>query len=486
MPRILLTFGWLAMVASVAFGRDPVGLDASVVRIVNYSQRYDWSSPWNESRIVENSGSGFVIKGGLVMTNAHVVSDSRLLLIHIQNDPEPHEAEVLYVGHDCDLALVRPRDPESLRGVAPLTFGGLPALGSAVDTLGYPIGGIRVSSARGVVSRVEEQLYVHSGIDGHLAVQTDAAVNPGSSGGPVVQDGRVVGVAFQTNTDLQSVGFFIPIEVIARFLRDIEDGHYDGYPDLGVEIAGMDHPAARMQAGMAEDETGARVVRVMRGSSTDGLLRVGDVILSVSGRTVANDGSVADGGRRMPFGLLIDRMFIGESASVRVLREREHVDVRVALKRTAFGESRRNAYDQKPRYFIYGGIVFVPLTREIMNTYGSDWARSAPLALLDEYLHRVLAQPELQLRERIVLLRRLDDPVNAEMAWFMDQIVERVNGRVITGLDDLIQAFESNQSGYHVIEYAHSRRFSVLDRGKADAANAAILERYGVPKDREP
>jgi S1-C subfamily serine protease len=476
----------LAIVSSAAFARNPAGLERSVVRIVNYSQRGDWSSPWNASKVTEVAGSGFVIKGGLVMTNAHVVSDSRRLLMYFENDPTPHEAEVLHVGHDCDLALVRARDPHALKGTASLSFGGLPLLGSAVETLGYPIGGIRVSSARGVVSRVEEQMYVHSGIDGHLAVQTDATINPGSSGGPVIQSGRVVGVAFQTSIDLQGVGYFIPIEVIDRFLRDVEDGRYDGYPDLGAGWANMEPAAARVRAGMADIETGVRITRVMRGSSADGRIQVGDVVLAVNGRPVANDGSVADGKGRIPFGLLIDRMFIGEAASVRVLRDGKRLELAVPLVRQSFGESRRNAYDQTPRYFIYGGLVFVPLCRETLKTYGDDWSRDAPSTLLDEYFNRVLEEPNLQLHERVVLLRRLDDPVNAEMAWYLDQVVERVNGRAVTGLPSLIDAFEQFQGEFQLIEFAHVQRFGVLDREKAEAANERILDRYGIQKDRAP
>ena len=475
-----------ALIASSTIAREGPGHEASVVRIVNYAQPADWSSPWSARKVDEISGSGFVIEGGLVMTNAHVVSDSRSLLIHVLNDPTPHEAEVVPLGHDCDLALIRPKDPTALRGRAPLRFGGLPRLGSSVDTLGYPTGGLHVSSTRGVVSRIEEQVYVHSAVDGHLAVQTDAATNPGSSGGPVVQNGRVVGVAFESNADLQSVGYFIPVEVISRFLRDVSDGHYDGYPDLGVLTASMEHPAARSRAGMAEDETGARAFRTIRGSSTHGLILVDDIILAVNGRTVANDGTVADGAERMRFNMLIDRMFIGESATIRVLRAGKRFDVEVPLQRMRFAESRRNAYDQNPRYYVYGGLIFVPLCRATMSTYGEDWGRKAPTELLDQFLYRDLVDREFEDRERVVLLRRLDDPVNIEMAWYSGQIVERVNGRTIGWLDDLIAAFAQNQADYHVIEFVHGKRFGVLDRRKADAANAGILERYGIPRDRAP
>jgi hypothetical protein len=248
----------------------------------------------------------------------------------------------------------------------------------------------------------------------------------------------------------------------------------------------MENPAARARAGMADGESGVRVVQLMRGSSADGVIQAGDVILSLNGYPIANDGSVADGKGRFTFTLLIDRMFIGGSASARILRDGKRLDVAIPLIHEAFFDSRRNVYDEAPRYFVYGGLVFVPLCRETMNTYGDDWPRQAPNTLLDEYFHRFLMEPALQLEERVVLLRRLDDPVNAEMAWYADQVVERVNGRQITGLPSLIEAFEQFKGEFHLIEFAHARRFGVLDRQKAEAANAKILERYGIQKDRAP
>ncbi|HET6372540.1 MAG TPA: trypsin-like peptidase domain-containing protein [Candidatus Polarisedimenticolia bacterium] len=480
LPALILT----AVILQPAFaGRRPF-FERSVVRIENHSQRGEWATPWSASKVVESSGSGFVIDGGAILTNAHVVSDSRLLLVHLPDDPEPHQAEVLFLGHDCDLALIRPLERAALDGRMPLRFGGLPVLGSSVDTLGYPEGGLRLTSTRGVVSRVEEQLYVHSGADSHLAVQTDAAINPGSSGGPVIQDGRVVGLAFQNNLKLENAGYFIPTEVISRFLDDVRDGRYDGYPELGVDTAGLEHPAARAHAGMTEGETGVRVFRVYRGGSADARLQVGDILLAVDGSPVANDGSVADGPGRIPFGLLIDRLFIGDSVVIRVLRDGERKDITIPLARHPYWDSRRRSYQQKPRYFVYGGLVFVPLCREMLETYGEDWRRVAPRTFLDEFYYRAVASAEPQGRERVVLLRRLDDPVNAEMAWYLEQVVERVNGREIESLESLVEAFERNEGEFDLIEFTHARRFGVLDRRLAAEANGRILQRYGIGKDR--
>jgi len=83
-------------------------IEKSVVRIVNHAQRPSWYTPWGAGATQWTTGSGFVIEGGLIMTNAHVVSDSRFLALFLYGDPNPHEGRVVVEGHDCDLALIRP------------------------------------------------------------------------------------------------------------------------------------------------------------------------------------------------------------------------------------------------------------------------------------------------------------------------------------------------------------------------------------------
>jgi hypothetical protein len=207
-------------------------------------------------------------------------------------------------------------------------------------------------------------------------------------------------------------------------------------------------------------------------------------VVAFEGRPIANNGSVLDGTYRIPFGLLVDRRQVGETVTLQVLRGGKRLDVQVPLMTFAPSAFRSNAFDRLPRYYVYGGLVFVALELETMKTFGNEWYARADRALLHEFLFRPLEEPALLAQERVVLLRRLDHPVNAAMAWFRNLAVERVNGKPILKLEDLIAAIESNTDSFHVIEFSNLHRLGVLDRAAADAAQAEILARYGVPKDR--
>ncbi len=94
---------------------------------------------------------------------------------------------------------------------------------------------------------------------------------------------------------------------------------------------------------------------------------------------MANDGSVSDGDGRVPFGMLVDRRQTGESIPLRILRNGTRRDIEIPLKAYAPGDTRGNLYDQFPRYYVYGGLIFVPLDREMLKTYGAEWfARCGP------------------------------------------------------------------------------------------------------------
>ena len=133
-------------------------------------------------------------------------------------------------------------------GVTPIPVGDLPSLSDRVSVLGYPVGGDRLSITEGIVSRIEMSQYAQSQRR-LLAVQIDAAINAGNSGGPVVADGKIVGVAFQGYDEGQNIGYMIGAPVVQHFLTDMENGTFDGFPDLGITTQYLESSSHRHSLG---------------------------------------------------------------------------------------------------------------------------------------------------------------------------------------------------------------------------------------------
>src|ERR1700737_5120609 len=273
--------------------------------------------------------AGFVIDGSRIMTNAHVVSNSRYLTVERDGDPNKYRATVQFVAHDCDLALITVSAPDFFKNMTPLKFGGIPELESTVSAYGYPIGGERMSVTAGIVSRIDFQLYTHSSIDSHLAIQISAQINPGNSGGPVMQNGKVIGVAFQgySGDIAQGVAYMVPTPVIRRFLKDIEDGRYNGYVDLGVTYTKLLNPAQRKFLGLKEDYRGILVGTVVAAGPCAKVLRSGDVLLAIDDHPIASDASVELEGGRVDMPEVVERKFKSEKVKLDIWRDKQRLSV---------------------------------------------------------------------------------------------------------------------------------------------------------------
>ncbi|MBN2211046.1 MAG: serine protease, partial [Sedimentisphaerales bacterium] len=270
-----------------------VSLDKSVVLIRIVKQSWDYRQPWQQESIRQGVGSGFIIEGNQILTNAHNISDTRYIEIKKQNLAQRYIARIVHVGHDCDLALLEVTDPTFYNDMQPLEIGDIPLVNSTVLTVGFPMGGQDVSVTKGVVSRIQMDFYSHSGADSHLVIQTDAAINPGNSGGPVIQDDKVVGVAFQGLRQGDNIGYMIPSPVIRHFLTDVADGRYDGFGSLGVStFTGLHSDSYRRYLKVPDNQQGVVVTDTLLGSTARELFQRGDVLVNIDGYDIDNDGNV--------------------------------------------------------------------------------------------------------------------------------------------------------------------------------------------------
>ncbi len=469
----------VALVAPAARA-DVSEVRKSVFRITTTMQGSDWRAPWNPGGIGRGVGAGFLIAGGRIMTNAHVVSDARFIEIEREADPKKYPAVVEFVANDCDLAVLKVLDPSFKKDIRELEFGGIPALESDVTALGYPIGGEHLSVTRGVVSRVDYQPYSHSSVDSHLAIQIDAAINPGNSGGPVVQNNKVVGVAFQgySGDVAQNVGYMIPTPVIQRFLTDISDGRYDRYADLAVTTFALLNPAQRRALGLdPNDDKGVLVTAVMPGGSGDGVIKRGDVLLSIDGLPVFSDASVIMDGDRVEMPEVVERKFKGDKVSFTLLRDRKEQKVDVVVKPADPYLIQAFSYGQRPRFVMFGGCVFQPLNRNLMAAFNFD-----DLHVRYFYNYFVLDQLHVERPEVVIFSSILPDPVNSYLSPLRGTVVDTVNGKKITRLEDLRDALEGDAPTI-VIRVLGQGRPVVLERAAVDAARDRIKQRYSVAEE---
>ncbi|MGA3171301.1 MAG: trypsin-like peptidase domain-containing protein [Chthoniobacteraceae bacterium] len=452
----------------------------SLARITTTSQDPNYREPWSSGPIEGGVGTGFIIDGHRILTNAHVVSNARFLTVEKEDDPRKYTAKVQFIGHDCDLAVLKVNEPGFFDNTVPLELGGIPEIESTVAAYGYPVGGDRMSVTEGIVSRIDFQTYTHSLVDAHLAIQISAAINPGNSGGPVLQHGKVVGVAFQgySGDVAQNVGYMIPVPVIERFLKDISSGHYDGYMDLSIVTTPLQNPAMRAALGLADDDRGVMVSTVAAEGCSDGALKEGDVLLSIDGHDIASDGFVVLDGARVEMAEVVERKFKGDDVHLHIIRDHKEMDVVVQLDSVWPYLMQANTYDISPRYILYGGLLFQPLSRNFLEAYDIDDLRV-------RYFYDYFLEDEIYKEhpEVIILSAILPDPINSYLEDFKDGIVDEINGEKVRTLDDLANGLRKPADQY-VIKLIGVGRPIVLDRAAVEAARERIDERYDVVKEQ--
>jgi putative serine protease PepD len=225
-------------------------------------------------------GSGFVYdSNGHIVTNDHVVQGATKVSVMF-SDGSKYSAKVIGTDPSTDLAVLKVDAPSSK--LHPLSLGdsGKLEVGDGVVAIGSPFG-LEESVTTGIVSALGRDISALNNYTISGAIQTDAAINHGNSGGPLLNmAGEVVGVNSQIESDgggNEGVGFAVPSNTISQVVSKLVNGEKVVHPYLGVSI------------GPAANRSGAQVATVRSGSpAADAGLKAGDVITSFDGETIAS------------------------------------------------------------------------------------------------------------------------------------------------------------------------------------------------------
>lgn len=477
---LALFFALNALTATAQIDDSLRAVERSIIKIYTTQAAPDYFTPWRLLTPSQSSGSGSVIAGNRILTNAHVIADASYIQVQKHSDANRYTARVVFVSHASDLALVTVDDPGFFTDLEPLSIGTLPRAQEEVFVFGYPMGGRTLSITKGILSRVEQQVYAHSG-DFLLAGQIDAAINPGNSGGPVIVDGKIVGVVMQANSGgrAENLGYFVPPDIISHVLTDAQDGVYDGFPDLGFRTQDLESPAAKDAYGLRPEQSGMLVIKVFEDSPSAGVLQENDVITRIAGFPVAGDSTIAVNPElQTNFKYAIDLRQIGDDIDIEFYRNgTAHTVVLTAQRRQqSYSLVKEEAFDEIPEYYIYGGVLFVPLNMNLIKRWGPDWNRTAPVSLLQA--RSEWTSPEK--RELVVALQVLASDVNLGYHDLRNWIVDTVNGEQIRDFAHFTRMLRDNTAS-HVVFRNGSGYQVVVDHAMAKASEADILAQYRIP-----
>ncbi|MBU4468181.1 MAG: trypsin-like peptidase domain-containing protein [Candidatus Omnitrophica bacterium] len=449
----------------------------SVVKIFATRNTIDYKNPWQSKGVQEITGSGCIIQGNRILTNAHVVNQNTFIQVRRESSQKKYTAKVETVGNDCDLATLRVEDPEFFNGVSPLEIGELPNLQDAVTVIGFPMGGDKLSITQGVVSRMESMDYVNSN-QRLLGVQIDAAINPGNSGGPAINNGKIVGIVMQLMSDSQNIGYIIPTPIINHFLKDSEDGQYAGFPYLGVHFSNTENKALRKYYGVLGDVGGVLVYSILPFSSADGFLNEGDIILEVNGVAISDDATFAfRNNERLDMVHLINMQKVGETAVLKIRREGKIIIVKVPLKPISPLVKIANHYE-KPSFYIYGGLIFTVLSTDLNNALSSN--DSLPPLSFAYYNLGLGAVNEKRKKEIVVLLKVLPDEINIGYHDRGYEIITKVNGKEFDSFKQFVKLIEDTQGENIVFEDEFKDKI-ILTCKDIDKITQDIIRRNNIP-----
>jgi S1-C subfamily serine protease len=437
-------------------------------------------APWRPGTPSAVSGSGFVVDGARILTNAHVVRGATFVQVRRYGDAERATARVLHVSDEADLALLAVDEPQFFDSMKPLELGSLPELRQEVVVVGFPIGGDTLSITRGVVSRIEHQTYVHGHVS-LLAGQIDSAVNAGNSGGPVLAMGKVVGVAMQGNEQADNIAYMVPAPVVRRFLEDVGDGRYDGIPGSGLRWQRLEARDLRRRYGLPPEGGGVLILETARGADSDRVFEPGDVLLSVNGQAIGADGTIEfRENERTDFELLLQQGQVGERVAVELFREGRSLEAELVLE----SPGKRGKLvpgpvgGEPPSYFIFGGMAFCSLTTSYLKAW-REWWNTAPkhlLNLLDRY-------PSFEGERKVVLCGIMPAGVNVGYQGLLERLIETVDGQPVQNLRHFVEVVEGTETGLLLLE-THAGEQIALDRERARREGPRILALYQVASDR--
>lgn len=484
--RLLAVTGlWAVAVVVSSLAAESAGEDVRPLAVKIFAtQRFpDVFRPWTQLEAQSISGSGVIIEGKRILTNAHVVRNASELYVQPYQSADKLEAHVVGFAPGIDLAVIELDDPSFFDTRGHVTIATeIPKVKDQISVYGYPMGGDELSVTEGIVSRIEFTSYY--GETNGLRLQVDAALNPGNSGGPAFADGKLAGLVFSGIPSSQNIGYLIPAEEIQLFLDDIADGAYDGKPMINDGLQTMENPAIREKLKLPKDKGGFMIIDPYDDEGGKYPLRRWDVLTQIGDYPLDSQGNVKIGDNlRVDAKYLLQRLAKDGHVPCRIWRDGAEVSVSVPI-RYKLDKVIPMLGNDRPRYFIYGPLVFSIATEEMVAVVGNN-ARGGVPHPTGPLFGRLGDRPAFPGEEIVIVCSRpFPNPIMKGYDAPFLYVLDEVNGVKVKNLRHLVEMLRDMKEQFVSFKFSGegpmTPEIPVFEHKKMLAATEAVINDNGI------
>ena len=448
---------------------------SSVVRLDINRHNYNYFQPWSR-RVSANQKFGLVVGKREIVTTANLLYNHTLLRLQKGGRGQWYTGRVTWIDYHANIALVTVDEDLFWEGLKPAKLATeVPDSGAAEL--------VRWNSGRFEVRKLDiNRLQIRKGqltfID-MLHLELDSEINGVGWSEAITIGDKVIGL---TISQARNKCIAIPSSFIQSVLTAQSEGNYRGMGFFNFFWQQSENPTTLDYLKLNGEKRGVIVTQVPNLPGDNNTLKPKDILLEIDGNTIDTLGDYNDPvyGPMMLENLATRNHWAGDEIPMKIWRDGKEQEITYKLPKADYDNELipTALYDVPPEYVMAGGLVFQPMTVPYLMSWGNDWQRRAPVRLI-----HYKGQPPTEDRPRLVVLSTvLPDPYNLGYQSYRFLVVDKINGKRISRIDQLTSAFENSDGDYHIVEFEQGEPVEriILDAKRLDAATQRVMLRYGL------
>jgi serine protease Do len=445
----------------------------SLVRIQSQGYQYNWLEPFKPLDEADGVGTGFFVNDkGYILTCAHVISDAVKIWVSIpSNGLDKYDSEIVSFYPEQDIAIIKILNYKKKINYLQLGNSDKINPGEDVMAIGYPLGQDKLKITKGTISGREMSL-----------IQTDTPLNPGNSGGPLLNNNHeVLGInsSAYKSEDAENVGFAIPINIyksISEIMLNNEE-KLVFQPSIGCVFYNSNEDIINFYGCDGECKSGVVIKSIMNNSELKNKeIENGDILCNIGGYDVDNfsECRVEWNIEKVPLSSIVERYKVGEKIKMSFWsnKKKKMITINTELKSSDTIYPIRLKYPpfENIEWEIFGGIVMVELTLNHIEN----------IPFLMEYI-----KPEKRNHNKVIITQIYPGSSLSKFSILSPgSIIKKINNKEINTIKDIRNAISNpikkNSQKYLKIE-TEDNKIAVLDMDKIIKENLFLSQNYNFP-----